>query len=121
MKEQIDMDGKGVTIQLVHQILTRLTTTVVFHVINCEHSGLVRALDILNMMQDRGRASEPRWVWLPLGDGVNGVFDANRIASVRSGSKPCTTIINDNWREETMIFAHIIQVCVKLGIPVEGE
>lgn len=121
MREQIDMYGASVTIQTVYQILTRLVTTGEVHIINCERSGLSRALDILNMMQDKRTASETRWVWLPLGDGVNGVFNANKIVNVRSGSKPNTTIINDEWHHERMIFAAINEICAKLGIPVEGQ
>ena len=62
----------------------------------------------------------PRWVWLPLGDGVMGVFDATKIANVRPGSKPNVTVINDSWREECLVFMSIAEVCDKLRIPMEG-
>jgi hypothetical protein len=63
----------------------------------------------------------PRWVWLPMADGLRGVFDANKVFSVQEGKYSNLTVINDDWRKESVICAPIKNVCAALSIPYVEE
>jgi hypothetical protein len=63
----------------------------------------------------------PRWVWLSMDGGLRGVFDANKIFRVQEGRRSNLTVINDDWRNESVICAPIKDVCEALDIPYVEE
>lgn len=80
--------------------------------------ALAILIELTAQLAELNEAQKPRWVKLGGPDTVPIYIDATKVRSVRPGGEK-TTVIEDDWKQTSLIFEPLATVLKKLGITAE--